>query len=224
MLFSGLPRGTPGCRHGRRILSYRLDTTCLPTHPKGLASTSCANIIACGNVSPPGPAPAQHVCHSRVSGFLFSLRALENTVPRAAIVQRRYLYWPPPRVCRSKRVKVNGDVPVGSLALLDKASGIQSGDSNPCASDFVQLPSGKKCFVFNAKRDQEGDLEPVVCFVDKQDNLLMWFNEEEILEFEKLIPRLESYYALWKAKASDTRTRSGIAAEAVTDLPSVGFD
>lgn len=31
----------------------------------------------------------------------------------------------------------------------------------------MQLPSGKKCFVLNARRDQDGELEPVLCFVDR---------------------------------------------------------
>ncbi|KAF8817691.1 hypothetical protein IE077_000070, partial [Cardiosporidium cionae] len=50
----------------------------------------------------------------------------------------------------------------------------------------VQLPSGKKVFVFNAKRDQDGELEPVVCFLDRNNKRLMWLNKEELNEFEKL--------------------------------------
>ncbi|PFH36532.1 hypothetical protein BESB_047240 [Besnoitia besnoiti] len=115
---------------------------------------------------------------------------LWERTPMTAI-QKRSLYWPPPRSDRSKR---------------------------------LTLPSGKKCFVFNAKRDQDGDLEPVVCFVDSQNNLLMWFNEEEFLEFEKLVPRLESYYELWEEKAANTRTKETIAAEAASDIPSIGLD
>ncbi|KFH08669.1 hypothetical protein TGVAND_212920 [Toxoplasma gondii VAND] len=91
-------------------------------------------------------------------------------------------------------------------------------------SKRIRLPSGKKCFVFNAKRDQDGELEPVLCFVDSQDNLLMWFNEEELLEFEKLMPRLESYYELWEEKASRTRMKEAIVAEAESDFPHIGLD
>lgn len=63
-------------------------------------------------------------------------------------------------------------------------------------SPSVELPSGKKCFVFNAKRDQDGELEPVLCFVDSQGKRLMWMDGEELHEFEKLIPRLEEYCRL----------------------------
>ncbi|CBZ51509.1 hypothetical protein NCLIV_013020 [Neospora caninum Liverpool] len=91
-------------------------------------------------------------------------------------------------------------------------------------SKRIRLPSGKKCFVFNAKRDQDGDLEPVLCFVDSQDNLLMWFNEEELLEFEKLVPRLESYYELWEEKASRVRMKEAIVAEAQREFPHIGLD
>ncbi|GIX63036.1 uncharacterized protein BcabD6B2_24710 [Babesia caballi] len=34
-------------------------------------------------------------------------------------------------------------------------------------SRLVELPSGKKFFVFMGKRDADGKLEPVVCFIDR---------------------------------------------------------
>ncbi|OEH77356.1 hypothetical protein cyc_02880 [Cyclospora cayetanensis] len=63
-------------------------------------------------------------------------------------------------------------------------------------SPSIELPSGKKCYVLNVKRDQDGELEPVLCFVDSQGKRLMWMDGEELAEFEKLIPRLEEYFKL----------------------------
>ncbi|KAF8819160.1 hypothetical protein IE077_001533 [Cardiosporidium cionae] len=67
-------------------------------------------------------------------------------------------------------------------------------------SPLFKLPSGKKCFIFHAKRDQDGKTEPSLCFLDREYNRLMWMNEEEVNEFEKLAARIESYYALWESK------------------------
>lgn len=64
------------------------------------------------------------------------------------------------------------------------------------SSPIVELSSGKKCFVFNAKRDYDGELEPVLCFLDSYGKRLMWMDAEELHEFEKLIPRLEEYFKL----------------------------
>eukprot|EP00920_Eleutheroschizon_duboscqi_P042534 GHVT01101490.1.p1 GENE.GHVT01101490.1~~GHVT01101490.1.p1 ORF type:complete len:148 (-),score=26.56 GHVT01101490.1:339-782(-) len=47
----------------------------------------------------------------------------------------------------------------------------------------------------------DGSYSPVVCFVDSQHNKLMWLDEEEVLEFEKIVPRLTSYMDLYAAKA-----------------------
>lgn len=66
-------------------------------------------------------------------------------------------------------------------------------------SPSVELPSGKKCFVFNAKRDPDGELEPVLCFVDRHGKRLLWMDGEELREFEKLISRLEEYFKLQRA-------------------------
>ncbi|CDJ34157.1 uncharacterized protein EMH_0060240 [Eimeria mitis] len=79
-------------------------------------------------------------------------------------------------------------------------------------SPSVELPSGKQCFVFNAKRDQDGELEPVLCFVDRQGRRLMWMDAEELREFEKLIPRLEEYF-----KLCSTDELSGPAPDASND-------
>ncbi|CEM33079.1 unnamed protein product [Vitrella brassicaformis CCMP3155] len=68
-----------------------------------------------------------------------------------------------------------------------------------------QLPSGKKCFVFIAKRDQDGAAEPVLCFVDSQNKRLMWLDEEEVFELERLAPRLKSYLHLWERKAAQEK-------------------
>ncbi|KAF8822794.1 hypothetical protein IE077_000374 [Cardiosporidium cionae] len=67
-------------------------------------------------------------------------------------------------------------------------------------SPLFELPSGKKCFIFLAKRDQDGKIEPSLCFIDRHYSRLMWMNEEEMNEFEKLVTRIESYYELWKSK------------------------
>ncbi|XP_953878.1 uncharacterized protein TA06275 [Theileria annulata] len=67
-------------------------------------------------------------------------------------------------------------------------------------STILNLPSGKKCFVFMGKRDCDGKLEPVLCFIDKLGNKLMWLNREEVHQFDKLINRIESYFDLFKDK------------------------
>lgn len=54
-------------------------------------------------------------------------------------------------------------------------------------SKIIELPSGKKCFVFMGKRDVDGKLEPVCCFIDKLGNKLLWLNREEIIQMEKLV-------------------------------------
>ncbi|KAK1443523.1 hypothetical protein BgAZ_203990 [Babesia gibsoni] len=70
-------------------------------------------------------------------------------------------------------------------------------------SRLVELPSGKKFFVFLGKRDADGKLEPVVCFIDRNGDRLTWLNSEELHQLEKLAPRLISYFDLWQQKASE---------------------
>ncbi|SOV13764.1 conserved Plasmodium protein, unknown function [Plasmodium sp. gorilla clade G2] len=65
----------------------------------------------------------------------------------------------------------------------------------------LRYPSGKKSFIFVGKRDEDGKEEPVLCFVDNQNQKLTWMNEEEVLNFEKLMPRLDSYFSLYIQKA-----------------------
>lgn len=48
------------------------------------------------------------------------------------------------------------------------------------------------------KRDVDGKLEPVCCFIDKLGNKLLWLNREEIIQMEKLIPRLKTYFELFE--------------------------
>ncbi|CDR94319.1 hypothetical protein BBBOND_0106280 [Babesia bigemina] len=63
----------------------------------------------------------------------------------------RYAYWPPPANKRSRLIElVDALIAVYLLVLTS-----------------VQLPSGKKFFVFRGKRDADGKLEPVVCFIDR---------------------------------------------------------
>ncbi|EKX74034.1 conserved hypothetical protein [Theileria equi strain WA] len=70
-------------------------------------------------------------------------------------------------------------------------------------STIIELPSGKKCFVFMGKRDCDGKLEPVVCFIDRNGDKLTWLNTEEVHQLEKLAPRLLSYFDLWESKTND---------------------
>lgn len=65
----------------------------------------------------------------------------------------------------------------------------------------LKFPSGKKCFIFIGKRDEDGKEEPLLCFVDNQNQKLTWMNEEEVSNFEKLMPRLDSYFSLYLEKA-----------------------
>nr|BAN65170.1 hypothetical protein [Babesia bovis] len=67
-------------------------------------------------------------------------------------------------------------------------------------SRIIELPSGKKFFVFRGKRDADGKLEPVVCFIDRNGDRLTWFNTEEVHQLERLTPRLLEYMQLWEAK------------------------
>ncbi|EAA16075.1 hypothetical protein [Plasmodium yoelii yoelii] len=55
----------------------------------------------------------------------------------------------------------------------------------------LKFPSGKKCFIFIGKRDEDGKEEPVLCFVDNQNHKLTWMNEEEFLNFEKLAKKVK---------------------------------
>ncbi|KAK2196817.1 hypothetical protein BdWA1_002066 [Babesia duncani] len=71
-------------------------------------------------------------------------------------------------------------------------------------SQLIELPSGKKCFVFMGKRDADGKYEPVLCFIDRNGDKLIWFNAEEIQQFEKLIPRLFNYIQLWEMKKENS--------------------
>lgn len=50
------------------------------------------------------------------------------------------------------------------------------------------------------KRDADGKLEPVVCFIDRNGDRLTWFNSEELHQLEQLAPRLMTYFDLWEQK------------------------
>ncbi|GFE54067.1 hypothetical protein BaOVIS_014710 [Babesia ovis] len=54
-------------------------------------------------------------------------------------------------------------------------------------SRLIELPSGKRFFVFRGKRDADGKLEPVVCFIDRNGERLTWFNTEELHQLEQLV-------------------------------------
>ncbi|UVC49526.1 hypothetical protein MACK_003364 [Theileria orientalis] len=71
-------------------------------------------------------------------------------------------------------------------------------------SPIIELPSGKKCFVFMGKRDCDGKLEPVLCFIDVNGNKLTWFNTEEVHQLDKLTDRLESYFNLFESTANNS--------------------
>ncbi|CXI24395.1 conserved Plasmodium protein, unknown function [Plasmodium berghei] len=77
----------------------------------------------------------------------------------------------------------------------------------------LKFPSGKKCFIFIGKRDEDGKEEPVLCFVDNQNHKLTWMNEEEFLNFEKLIPRLDSYFSLYLEKAKKVKEKNMLMEE-----------
>lgn len=79
----------------------------------------------------------------------------------------------------------------------------------------LKFPSGKKCFLFVGKRDEDGKEEPVLCFVDNQNQKLTWMNEEEVLNFEKLMPRLESYFLLYLEKAKRVQQQNLLLQEQV---------
>ncbi|CRG93444.1 conserved Plasmodium protein, unknown function [Plasmodium gallinaceum] len=72
----------------------------------------------------------------------------------------------------------------------------------------LKFPSGKKCFIFVGKSDEDGKDEPVLCFVDNQNHKLTWMNEEEVLNFEKLMPRLDSYFSLYLEKAKKVKEQN----------------
>eukprot|EP00371_Babesia_bovis_P002158 XP_001610805.1 hypothetical protein [Babesia bovis T2Bo] len=76
-----------------------------------------------------------------------------------SICCRSFSYWPPPSSKRSRIIEVgiNSDV----------ASWMHFANSFYCRMITIQLPSGKKFFVFRGKRDADGKLEPVVCFIDR---------------------------------------------------------
>ncbi|VWU48310.1 conserved protein, unknown function [Hepatocystis sp. ex Piliocolobus tephrosceles] len=77
----------------------------------------------------------------------------------------------------------------------------------------LKFPSGKKSFIFIAKRDEDGKEEPVLCFVDNQNHKLTWMNEEEVLNFEKLMPRLDTYFSLYLEKAKKVNEQNMILKE-----------
>ncbi|KAF4694370.1 NEDD8-activating protein uba3 [Perkinsus olseni] len=69
-------------------------------------------------------------------------------------------------------------------------------------SDVVQMPGGRKqFFVFAGKSDEDGSLEPTLAIVSRGGRRLVFFNEEELAELERLGPRYLSYLKLWQQKA-----------------------
>ncbi|CAA9990197.1 conserved Plasmodium protein, unknown function [Plasmodium knowlesi strain H] len=72
----------------------------------------------------------------------------------------------------------------------------------------IKFPSGKKSFIFIGKRDEDGKDEPLLCFVDNQNHKLTWMNEEEVLNLEKLMPRLDSYFSLYLEKAQKVKEQN----------------
>ncbi|SIO73866.1 conserved Plasmodium protein, unknown function [Babesia microti strain RI] len=68
-------------------------------------------------------------------------------------------------------------------------------------SKIIELPSGKRFFVFLCKRDVDGKLEPAVVFTDSFGNKLATFNTEEVYQLKQLIPRLETYFKLYEKKS-----------------------
>lgn len=71
----------------------------------------------------------------------------------------------------------------------------------------IQLPSGIECFVFLAKREQDELPEPVLCFC-RGDKRLTWLDKEEVQEFAKLVPRLQSYFSLWEQLTDQVHKRT----------------
>lgn len=66
----------------------------------------------------------------------------------------------------------------------------------------------KDAFVFNQKSDVTGELEPSLCITlpDMGERLLS-FTKEELLELEKLAPRISSYLDLWEEKEAENRNK-----------------
>lgn len=77
------------------------------------------------------------------------------------------------------------------------------------------MPGGRKqFFVFAGKSDEDGSLEPTLAIVSRGGRRLVFFNEEELAELERLVsglilpcdrliqgPRYLSYLKLWQQKA-----------------------
>jgi hypothetical protein len=76
-------------------------------------------------------------------------------------------------------------------------------------SRVVELPgSRKKLFVFNAKSDRDGSVQPVLCICSRGNERLAFFDEEEVDELIRVTDRLEEYMKLWQLKAQRNRERA----------------
>lgn len=75
-------------------------------------------------------------------------------------------------------------------------------------SSIVNLGTSKDAFVFNQKSDVTGELEPSLCItLPDMGERLVSFTEEELLELEKLAPRISSYFDLWEEKETEKRDK-----------------
>merc|ERR1712118_64655 len=68
----------------------------------------------------------------------------------------------------------------------------------------VSLPLGRKLVSVQAmKSDEDGALEAQVVFTTRGGQKLIGLNEEELIELEKLAPRITEYLHLWQEKARE---------------------
>ncbi|KOB62556.1 hypothetical protein PFHG_04319 [Plasmodium falciparum HB3] len=106
-------------------------------------------------------------------------------------INKRFIYWPPKNKLRTLRF------PSGKKSFIFVGKRDEDGKEEPVLCSSIR----KKSFILVGERDGDGKEEPVLCFVHNQNQKLTWMNEEEVLNFEKLMPRLDSYFSLYIQKA-----------------------
>eukprot|EP00386_Alphamonas_edax_P010415 GDKI01033662.1.p1 GENE.GDKI01033662.1~~GDKI01033662.1.p1 ORF type:complete len:155 (-),score=6.85 GDKI01033662.1:31-495(-) len=137
----------------------------------------------------------------------------------------RFLQLQSARVCLAQHTSTFvRSVEANSRFALDQKRNVYWPPPPEARSRSIKLPSGKRAFVFIAKNDQDGTPTPVLCFVDSQGQRLMWMDQEEVGEFEKIIPRLQSYMDLYEQKADVERLRQVEMAEQQVKNASITAD
>ncbi len=76
-------------------------------------------------------------------------------------------------------------------------------------SRHIKLPDGrKKLFVFNAKSDRDGSLQPVLCVQSRGGERLAIFDEEEVDELIRVCARMDEYMGIWEKKAEMNKIKA----------------